>query len=157
MVPWHITSLRIVAQSKPVNYSGAFNSSDQVLTQSWYSGAYGSRYGSRYPHPASQNINIHISPFSTTLSGLWSFHLPGIFFHTLFKLMTLCEIMCRLNMMPYGFNSILMDRGDRVSIQGAHEPGIIALLEPRKIHLYTVTQSRQNTASTTCESFQHGS
>ena len=43
VVPWHITAIRIVAQSKPANYTGSFNSSDPVLTQSWYSGAYGSR------------------------------------------------------------------------------------------------------------------
>jgi hypothetical protein len=74
--PWRITALRLVAQSKPANYSGAFGSSDPVLQQSWYTGAYGSR----------------------------------------------------LNMMPYGFNSILMDRGDRVSIQGDGHPTMAAAL-----------------------------
>lgn len=68
--PWHITGLRLVAQSKPTNYTGSFRSADPTLTAVWYSGAYGSR----------------------------------------------------LNMMPYGFNSILMDRGDRVSIQGDGHP-----------------------------------
>ena len=34
----------------------------------------------------------------------------------------------RLNMMPYGFNSILMDRGDRVSIQGDGHPTMAAAL-----------------------------
>lgn len=41
--PWHITGVKIVSQVKPVNYSGSFNSSDPVLTGSWYSGAYGSK------------------------------------------------------------------------------------------------------------------
>ena len=76
VAPWHITGLKIACQSKPVNYTGSFNSSDAVLAQSWYSGAYGSR----------------------------------------------------LNMMPYGFNSILMDRGDRVSIQGDGHPTMAAAL-----------------------------
>ena len=31
-------------------------------------------------------------------------------------------------MMPYGFNSILMDRGDRVSIQGDGHPTMAAAL-----------------------------
>ena len=74
--PWHITGLRLVSQVKPVNYTGAFNSSDSTLSASWYSGAYGSR----------------------------------------------------LNMMPYGFNSILIDRGDRVSIQGDGHPTMAAAL-----------------------------
>ena len=34
----------------------------------------------------------------------------------------------RLNMMPYGFNSILIDRGDRVSIQGDGHPTMAAAL-----------------------------
>eukprot|EP01043_Picozoa_sp_COSAG02_P069551 COSAG02_NODE_11964_length_1623_cov_2.889082_1_plen_348_part_01 len=41
--PWHITDLKLVAQSKPTNYTGSFKSSDPVLTTAWYSGAYGSR------------------------------------------------------------------------------------------------------------------
>ena len=74
--PWHITDLKLVAQSKPTNYTSSFKSSDPTLTAAWYSGAYGSR----------------------------------------------------LNMMPYGFNSILMDRGDRVSIQGDGHPTMAAAL-----------------------------
>lgn len=34
-VPWHLTAVRVVAQVRPVNYTGSFNSSDPVLTQSW--------------------------------------------------------------------------------------------------------------------------
>jgi hypothetical protein len=41
--PWHITGVKLVSQVKPVNYTGSFNSSDDVLTGSWYSGAYGSK------------------------------------------------------------------------------------------------------------------
>ena len=37
--PWHITGVKIVSQVKPVNYTGSFHSSDDVLTGSWYSGA----------------------------------------------------------------------------------------------------------------------
>ncbi len=75
--PWTITALRLVAQSKPTNYTGAFDApGDPVLAQAWYTGAYGSR----------------------------------------------------LNMMPYGFNSILMDRGDRVAIQGDGHPTMAAAL-----------------------------
>lgn len=74
--PWTLTKLRLVAQSKPTNYTGSFDASDEVLSRSWYSGAYGSR----------------------------------------------------LNMMPYGFNSILIERGDRVSIQGDGHPAMAAAL-----------------------------
>lgn len=73
---WTIEGVKIVSQVKPVDYTGSFKSSDAVLEQAWYSGAYGSR----------------------------------------------------LNMMPYGFNSILMDRGDRVSIQGDGHPTMAAAL-----------------------------
>jgi hypothetical protein len=66
--PWHITGVKIVSQVKPVNYTGSFNSSDDTLTGSWYSGAYGSK----------------------------------------------------VNMMPYGFNSILMDRGARTLFDFCH-------------------------------------
>lgn len=41
--PWNISDLKIVCQSKPTNYTGAFSSSDDQLTRVWYSGAYGSR------------------------------------------------------------------------------------------------------------------
>jgi hypothetical protein len=41
VVPWHISAVRIVNQVKPVNYTGVFKSSDPILEQSWYSGAYG--------------------------------------------------------------------------------------------------------------------
>ena len=82
VIPFHITSLKLVAQSKPANYSGAFASSDPELSTSWYTGAYGSR----------------------------------------------------LNMMPYGFNSILMDRGDRVSIQGDGHPTMAAALVAFAFH-----------------------
>ena len=41
--PWHITGVKLVSQVKPVNYTGSFNSSDDVLTGSWYTGAYGSK------------------------------------------------------------------------------------------------------------------
>jgi hypothetical protein len=74
--PTHISDFRLVSQVKATNYTGSFESSDAVLMQSWYSGAYGSR----------------------------------------------------LNMMPHSFNSILMDRGDRVSIQGDGHPTMAAAL-----------------------------
>ena len=63
--PWRITSINLVAKIKPVNYTGSFSSSDDTLTKSWYTGAYG----------------------------------------------------VRLNMEADQFNSVLIERGDRVSIQ----------------------------------------
>jgi len=68
--PFHVTSVKVVSQIRPSEYTGSFQSDDSILTESWYSGAYG----------------------------------------------------VRLNMMPDSFNSILMDRGDRVSIQGDGHP-----------------------------------
>ena len=41
----------------------------------------------------------------------------------------------RLNMMPYGFNSILIDRGDRVSIQGDGHPTMAAVRVPPLLSL----------------------
>jgi len=38
--PWHITKVRLVCQTKPVNYKGAFESSDTLLNRMWYTGAY---------------------------------------------------------------------------------------------------------------------
>lgn len=39
--PWHITAIRAVAQTLPVAYTGAFESSDDsMLTRAWYTGAY---------------------------------------------------------------------------------------------------------------------
>ena len=72
--PWHITSISLVAKVKPVNYTGSFTSSDDTLTESWYTGAYG----------------------------------------------------VRLNMESDGFNSVLVERGDRVSIQGDGHPTMAA-------------------------------
>jgi alpha-L-rhamnosidase len=40
---WHITSLRLVSQVKPANYTGSFHCSDPEVTGSWWSGAYGSK------------------------------------------------------------------------------------------------------------------
>ncbi|WP_288880361.1 alpha-L-rhamnosidase C-terminal domain-containing protein [Pedobacter panaciterrae] len=37
---WHIKSLRLVCQVKPVNYQGSFSCSDSELTRIWYTGAY---------------------------------------------------------------------------------------------------------------------
>jgi hypothetical protein len=37
---WHITGLRLVCQTKPVNYNGNFSCSDPMLTRIWYDGAY---------------------------------------------------------------------------------------------------------------------
>lgn len=68
--PWHITRLSLVAKVKPMNYTGSFSSSDDSLTQIWYTGAYG----------------------------------------------------VRLNTEANGFNSVLVERGDRVSIQGDGHP-----------------------------------
>lgn len=39
--PWHITGVRLVCQTKPTNYRGAFACSDAMLTRIWYAGAYG--------------------------------------------------------------------------------------------------------------------
>ena len=72
--PWRITSVSLVAKVKPVNYTGSFSSSDDTLTKSWYTGAYG----------------------------------------------------VRLNMESDGFNSVLVERGDRVSIQGDGHPTMAA-------------------------------
>ena len=33
----------LLPQVKPVNYTGSFSSSDDVLERAWYTGAYGSR------------------------------------------------------------------------------------------------------------------
>ncbi len=38
--PWHITGVRLVCQTKPVNYEGSFSCSDPMLTRVWYTGAY---------------------------------------------------------------------------------------------------------------------
>jgi alpha-L-rhamnosidase len=70
--PIEIRSLSLVAKIKPINYTGAFLSSDRELTQAWYTGAYG----------------------------------------------------VRLNMEENDFNSILIERGDRVAIQGDGHPTI---------------------------------
>jgi alpha-L-rhamnosidase len=37
---WHIKNLRLVCQTKPVNYRGSFACSDRELTRVWYTGAY---------------------------------------------------------------------------------------------------------------------
>lgn len=39
--PWRITAVRLVCQTKPVNYEGSFACSDPMLTRIWYVGAYG--------------------------------------------------------------------------------------------------------------------
>ena len=74
--PWSITNLTVAAQIKPFNYTGSFTSSDKVLEEIWYTGAYSSR----------------------------------------------------LNMNTNYFSSILMDRGDRVAIQGDGHPTMAAAL-----------------------------
>ena len=38
---WHIDNVRLVCQIKPTNYRGSFSCSDPLLTQIWYTGAYG--------------------------------------------------------------------------------------------------------------------
>lgn len=38
--PWHITGVRAVCQTKPVNYNGSFSCSDPMLTRIWYMCAY---------------------------------------------------------------------------------------------------------------------
>lgn len=73
---WTITSARLQAQVKPVNYTASFTSSDETTTAIWYTGAYGSR----------------------------------------------------LNMHEQSFGSILVDRGDRTSIQGDGHPTMAAAL-----------------------------
>jgi alpha-L-rhamnosidase len=37
---WHITAVRLVCQTRPVNYNGSFACSDSLLTRIWYTGAY---------------------------------------------------------------------------------------------------------------------
>ena len=37
---WHITGVRLVCQTRPVNYKGSFSCSDTMLTRIWYTGAY---------------------------------------------------------------------------------------------------------------------
>ncbi|WP_165500336.1 alpha-L-rhamnosidase C-terminal domain-containing protein [Pedobacter psychroterrae] len=37
---WHITAVRLVCQTRPVNYKGSFSCSDTTLTRIWYTGAY---------------------------------------------------------------------------------------------------------------------
>ena len=74
--PIEIKKLSLVAKIKPVNYTGAFLSSDEQLTRAWYTGAYG----------------------------------------------------VRLNMEENDLNSILIERGDRVAIQGDGHPTIDAAL-----------------------------
>lgn len=38
--PWHIKNVRLVCQTKPVNYIGSFYSNDEELNKIWYTGAY---------------------------------------------------------------------------------------------------------------------
>jgi hypothetical protein len=40
---WTITAARLVAQVRPVPYTGSFKSADPVIEKCWYSGAYGTR------------------------------------------------------------------------------------------------------------------
>lgn len=37
---WRITNMRLVCQTRPVNYNGSFSCSDTTLTRIWYTGAY---------------------------------------------------------------------------------------------------------------------
>ncbi|MHA4894364.1 alpha-L-rhamnosidase-related protein [Pedobacter sp. PWIIR3] len=37
---WHMTAVRLVCQTRPVNYNGSFSCSDAMLTRIWYTGAY---------------------------------------------------------------------------------------------------------------------
>ena len=37
---WHIKNVRLVCQTRPVNYSGSFSCNDAELTRIWYTGAY---------------------------------------------------------------------------------------------------------------------
>ena len=71
-----LAGIAAVSRAKPLSYAGAFNSSDETLARSWYTGAYG----------------------------------------------------VRLNMNGGDFGSILMERGDRVSIQGDGHPTMAASL-----------------------------
>jgi hypothetical protein len=71
-----ISDLSLVAKIKPIAYTGTFTSSDPMLTQAWYTGAYA----------------------------------------------------VRLNMEEDDFNSILIERGDRVAIQGDGHPTMAAAL-----------------------------
>ena len=42
--PWHITAVRVVGQTRAVNYTGSFDSGgDKMIDTVWYSGAYGSK------------------------------------------------------------------------------------------------------------------
>ncbi len=43
--PWHITGLRLMCQTKPVNYNGSFRSNDTVLNEIWSTAAYSVRVG----------------------------------------------------------------------------------------------------------------
>jgi hypothetical protein len=75
--PFHIQGFRQICQVLPVNYAGAFVSSDRVLDRVWWSGAY----------------------------------------------------TVRVNIEPDFFNSILVDRGDRISWTGdAHITQKLALV-----------------------------
>ena len=74
--PWKITSFELLSQIKPVNYTGSYNSTDNIINKIWYTGAYASR----------------------------------------------------LNMNTNYFCSILIDRGDRVAIQGDGHPTMAAAL-----------------------------
>ena len=71
-----LAGIAAVSRAKPLSYTGAFDSSDETLARSWYTGAYG----------------------------------------------------VRLNMNGGDFGSILMERGDRVSIQGDGHPTMAASL-----------------------------
>ena len=74
--PTVISNISLAAKIKPVPYTGYYASSDDTLTQSWYTGAYG----------------------------------------------------VRLNMESTQFNSILIERGDRVAIQGDAHPSMATAL-----------------------------
>ncbi len=37
---WHLRNIRLICQTKPVNYQGSFSCSDPELTRIWYTGAY---------------------------------------------------------------------------------------------------------------------
>jgi hypothetical protein len=81
VVPVEVQDISLVAKVKPVSYTGQFRSSNDELTQAWYTGAYG----------------------------------------------------VRLNMEENNINSVLMERGDRVAIQGDGHPtmdtALVAFLE----------------------------
>lgn len=38
--PFHITDIRLVCQTKPVNYNGSFDSDNEMLNRIWYTAAY---------------------------------------------------------------------------------------------------------------------